>query len=913
VALEIRQGVGRLFHLVLRRPDAVREAMDEELQFHLDARVEQLVARGMAPEAARAEAIRRMGGSAPDVRARILDSAERKERRLAMREWLHDLRQDLHYATRGLARRKAFTLLAVVTLAVGIGANTAIFSAVNAMLLRSLPFYQPERLMDLSLTSPPDGSPTQWSFPKFAVYRDAQRSFSDLALNAEARFNLSQGEAERVDGESVTAGYLGTLGIAPALGRDFPLEEDAHGGAPRITLISDALWKRRFSADPATIGRTIDIDGEPFEVIGILPPGFKGLTGRSEVLVPITTRPQEDLTQAWSLEFSLLGRLKPGVTPAQATAEAKLLGARVYDAYPWKEGSVGNAATSGWLATAVSLDLTRVAPAVRRSLMILSGAVAFVLLIACVNLANLLLGRASERRKEIAIRLAIGASRGRLVRLLLTESLLLSLLGGAASLLVAAWGTNALRAVNPLNTLQVQGLAGLGVVSFSGIRLDGAALLFTLSVALLVGILFGLVPALHATRPVLTESLKDDGAGSGRFGRFSMGLTRHTLVVAEVALALVLLAGAGLTIRSLRHLMAVDAGFDGRNLLTARMAIERGAVPRDSLPGFYDELLARLRALPGVTQVAITDCPPLAGGCNGTILTFPDRPPTPGTEAPQIGVHWVTPGYFSTLNVPLKRGRLFVDADRLGAEKVILINETAAKRYWPNEDPIGKQAAVWQGGFHEGARIVGVVGDVRFGTIDSVAGPDAYISYAQSPRSYMLIFLKTQGDPLALGSTLRQTLHDLAPDYPVYDMATMDDRIAAATAQARFSASLLTMFAGVALALAVLGIYGVMSFAVSQRTREIGIRMALGADRVGVLGLVIREGVALAAVGGVIGLGLALALTRVLRSFLYEVRPTDPATYVAIVALLSLAALLATWIPARRAASVDPVKALRRG
>ncbi len=379
----------------------------------------------------------------------------------------------------------------------------------------------------------------------------------------------------------------------------------------------------------------------------------------------------------------------------------------------------------------------------------------------------------------------------------------------------------------------------------------------------------------------------------------------------EVALAVVLLSGAGLMIRSLSQLLRVDSGFDSENVLTARLTVPGNTIARDSLPNFYEQLLSRLGALPGVTTAALGDCPPLNGGCNGTLIQFPDRPPVPNDQAKEIGVHWVTPSWFATLRVPLKRGRMFTDADRLGSEKVVLVNETAAARYWPGEDPIGKRVAVFQGGFHTGATVVGVVGDVRFATIDSAAGPDTYLPYQQSPQSRMMIYLRTATSPEALIPQVRAVIKELSPAYPPYDVRTLGDRVALASSQARLSATLLAMFAAIALALAVIGIYGVMSFAVSQRAREIGIRMALGADRASVLRLVIGEGIGLALVGAVIGVALALGLSRLITTMLYGVRPSDPLSYVVILSLLLGAALLASWLPARRASRVDPTEALR--
>ncbi|MFN8570986.1 MAG: ABC transporter permease [Gemmatimonadaceae bacterium] len=837
---------------------------------------------------------------------------------MAMRERFSEIAQDTKYAARGLLNRPAFTMVAVLTLAVGIGANTAIFSAVNALILRPLPVREPERLMEVYQTGPgdPGSSDNQyapWSWPKFVIYRDAQHSFSDMALWADDQFTLTDGISERVYGELVSARYLSTLGVRVPTGQDFPRDEDAHGGAPRMVVISHALWSRRYNSDPGTIGRTVDILGKPYEVVGVLPPTFRGLSGRAEVLVPITTRDVEELSEPWSLQFSLIARLKPGATVAAARSEAALLGKRVYEATPMGANQIGSGASAPWGAGARPLDDTRVAPTIRRSLFILAGAVGLVLLIACVNLANLLLGRSASRKREIAVRLAIGAGRRRLVQLLLTESVLLSLVGGMASLAVAAVGTRALALANSQTTLQAQNLAGLGLVAFADIRLDLPALAFTLAVALVVGILFGLAPALQSTNAPLQSQLRQVGDGARAGGSAKHITSRRLLVVTEIAMALVLLVGAGLLIRSLKNRLEVNPGFDASQLLTMRLTISPTEVPRDSMPGFYSVLLERLGGIPGVQQAALTDCPPLNGGCNVTIITFPDRPRAPQGTEPGIGVHFVTPTWFSTMRVPLKRGRLFTDADRVGAPKVVVISEAAAKKYWPNADPIGSRVAVYQGGFHEGATVVGVAGDVRYGTIDSLPVPDVYISYEQSPRSNMMVLLRTTVEPTSVSAAAQKVVTALSPRYPSYDVRSMASRVVAATAQARLTAILFALFGGTALALAVIGIYGVMSFAVVQRTREIGIRMALGADRRGVLRLVIGEGLWLAAIGTVVGLMAALALTRVLGSLLYDITPSDPITYVGIVALLGAVAMLASWIPARRASRVDPVEALRIG
>ncbi|HEY4102040.1 MAG TPA: ABC transporter permease [Gemmatimonadales bacterium] len=905
--MRLPRGVRRLFRLDVRRKEFIRDALDEELRFHLDARIAQLLDRGLSPTAARDEAMRRLGSSVDPSHNPVHRSAQRKEQRMAFRESIDGVIQDVRYAARGLAKRPAFTLVAVMTLAIGIGANTAIFSAVNAVLLRTLPYRDPAQLTDIVLTAP-KGVEFPWSWQKFEVFRDASRNYSSMALHLTQQATLSGPNPERAPIEWVSAAYLHTLGVGVAMGHDFDADEDAGPNAPKRALISDALWQRRFSADPAVVGKTVRIDGDDCEVIGVLPPTFRGLSGTAEALLPIGAGDSASMTQPWSLEYDLVGRLKPGVTAAQATAEAARAGTLAFDRYPFTKDMLTTADAAKWSATARSLNSVRAAPVVQRSLLVLFAAVGMVLLIACVNLANLLLGRAATRRQEIGVRLAIGAGRGRLVRLLLAESLLLAAIGGVASVTLAWWGVHLLQHLNPADALQAQGIGpGIAGSGFDAIRLDPVALGFTFAVTLVAGVWFGLVPALQATRPSLTDHLRDSGAGrmSAR-----LGATRRALVIAEVALALVLLAGSGLMLRSLGRLMAVNPGFTSDHILTIRTAFPPGALSPDSLPGFYERLQARLAAVPGVTGVALADCPPLNGGCNGTIMTFPDRPQSVTGNA-MIGVHWVSPNWFGALHVPLIRGRMFAPGDAAGAPRVVLINEAAAKQYFPHEDPIGKAVKIYQGGFDKGATVIGIVGDVRFGTIDSVARPDSYISTGQSHVERLVIFLRTSVDPASVSSAARRAIAEIAPGNPVYDIRTMAARVGNATAQARFSALLLAIFAAVALALAVMGIYGVMSFGVVQRTREIGIRMALGAERGSVVGMVMAEGARLAGVGGVIGVAAALALTRVLRSLLYDVAPSDPATYAGVVLVVAAAVVVASWIPARRAASVEPTEALR--
>ena len=871
-----------------------RREMDAELGFHLALEEMQQRHAGATPDEARRAARRRLGDPAR-VRERLVDDSGASA--------LDALWQDLRFAVRALRTRPGFTVVAVLTLAIGIGANAAIFSAVHAMLLRRLPLADPERLVKVSLTAPAragvlsrDDAP--WSYPKFVVFRDAQRAFADLTLYQGTQFTVREGdEAERVRGEYVDARYLPVLGLRPALGRNLAPEEDRAPGGPRVALLGDGLWRRRYGADPAVVGRILHVDGQPYTVLGVLPPGFHGLTGRAELWIPTLAQSAQVVGEAWNHGYTLVARLAPGGSLKRAREEVAQLGRRVDEVYPNPE-----VPSEHWGASAHPLDAWRVDPVVRRALLVLLGAVGLVLLVVCANVANLLLVRGAERRREIAVRAALGAGRGRLVRQLLTESVLLAALGGVAGVAVAWWGTRALAAVDPTRWLRDR-FSDFGAVTFESVRLDGTALALIAGLALLTGIVFGLAPALHATRP--GDALKDGGRGAS-----SAGAGRSALAAAEVALAVVLLAGSGLMLRSLGNLLGVHSGVEPRGVLALRLD-PRPGLAFDSLPDFYRQLVERVGTLPGVTGATLQSCPPLNGACNGTVLWRRDLPPVPPGQEPEVGVHWITPDWPAVMRVPLMRGRAFTDADRPGASKVVLVSETAARTIWPGEDPIGKPVSVGQGGFTEDtARVVGVVGDVRYGTIDAPPMSDVYLPFYQSPNR-MMLFVRAAGDPLALAGPVRRVVRELAPGAPVYELGTLEERFADATAFARFGTLLLSLFAVVALALATLGVYGVVSFAVSQRRREFGVRLALGATGADVVRLVVRDGLAIAGAGTLLGLAAALAAARVLRSLLYDVAPSDPATFAGIVLLLGAAVLAASWLPARRAARVMPTEALR--
>jgi putative ABC transport system permease protein len=816
--------------------------------------------------------------------------------------------QDLRYALRMLIRQPAFTAVAVFTLAIGIGANTAIYSVVDATLLRALPYQEPDRLMHVSLMMPayhgrPPLDDMVWSYPKSETFRQLQPVFEDVALYGASNFNVTgSDQPERIDGEAVSASYFPLLRVRAAAGRTFLPSEDAVPERDFVAVISYNLWQRRFNLDPQIAGKTINLDSKPYTIVGVLPADFQGLSGPSDIWVPIHTEDAQNLAEAQSHSWYMIARLKPGETVEHAKSIVKQLGPRVDAAFPREDAA-------GWGAKARTLAEAQIDPIIRRSVLVLFGAVSFVLLIACVNIANLLLARGSVRQREIAIRLAIGANRARLVRQLLTESILLALAGAAAGLAVAYAGVRALAGINPASASAVDGrIFALTTLGLRSIHLDSRALLFTFAVALLTGILFGLAPALQGSRTDVTGALKNSSARPSRFAGFHLLTGKSLLVVVEVALAVVLLAGAGLMMKSFSRLLATRIGVDPENVLTIRMNLEQDPPARAA--AFFSQAEQRVATLPGVVSAALSNCYALSGACGGTLARVFSHPVTPGTE-PIVGVVWASTDYFKTMRISLLRGRNFAASDRQGSPKVVLINETAARRLWPGEDPIGKVVAVGQGGFHDGATVIGVVSDVRYRRIDELPRPDVYLSYQQSPRPSAVLFVRTAGNPAALTTAIQNEIHALNRDLPLYDVKTMDERIRDATAKARFSAVLLALFAAIAIALAAVGIYGVMSYLVTQRTREIGIRIALGATSAEVLGLVVRRGAALAFAGIVIGVAAALFVTRVLVTLLYEVKPGDPATYVQIAAVLAAVAIIAAYLPARRASAVDPASALR--
>jgi putative ABC transport system permease protein len=799
--------------------------------------------------------------------------------------------QDLRYGARMLLKNPGFTAVAVVTLALGIGANAAIFSVVNATLLRPLPFEDPDRLIMIRETKLPQ-------FPEFSVspgnfldWKKQNTVFERLVAMQDASFNLiGVVDPERLRGMRVTDGFFAMLGARPRIGRDFLPEED-QPGRNNVVILSHGLWQRRFGADPNIVNRAITFSGGSYTVVGVMPATFRFGDGGAEFWTPMAFT-AEQAQQHGSHYVSAIGRLKPGVALAQARSEMGMIADRLAKQYPDNN--------TGWNVKLTPL-LEYTVSSVKPALLVLLGAVAFVLLIACVNVANLLLARSAAREKEIAIRVSLGAGRWRIARQLLTESALLALAGGTVGLTLAKWGKDLLLALAPEDLPRL-----------SDVSLDGRALAFTAAITLLTGLGFGLFPALQASKirgSNLNETLKDAGRGSTDDGR--RRLIRGALVVLEVALALELLVGAGLLIKSFLRLRSVDPGFNPAGALTAQIPLSQRKYPEDSQRvAFYTQLIEKVAALPGVQAAGAAMVTPLSG--NDFVLGFmiEGRPPYPAGSEPDTNYYSVTPGYFKAMGIPLLRGRLFTERDAKDATRVVIINETMAKRFFPGEDPIGKRLHVTMGPLLY-REIVGIVGDVKHYSLDQETKAQTYEPYAQQPFSGMTLVARTSGDPAGLSAAIRGEVLKIDKELPISNVRTLEQYLSTSIAQQRFSVLLLGIFAAVAMALACVGIYGVLSYSVAQRRREIGVRMALGAARRDVLRLVVGHAMLLTLIGVAIGLGAAFALTRVMSTLLFGVSATDPMTFVLIALLLVAVALLAALVPARRATKVDPMVALR--
>jgi putative ABC transport system permease protein len=817
---------------------------------------------------------------------------------------------DIRYALRSIAKKPLFYSVAILTLALGIGATTTMFSVVYARLLRPPPFADAGRLAILFNTSatPTDGLiRLRWSMPNITALRSSATSFETVASFTGALLSMSgRGDPEHVEGEVVSSGYFRTLRVWPIAGRTFDAAEDTVGGAQPVTMIGWRLWRRTFAGDPAIIGGTIVVNDVPLTIVGILPEGFTGLTGKAELWIPPPMAAR--LTYADYLTtpqnfISVVARLKEGATLAGANAELAAIGSRF----------VGEGAAPGtvWGALGVPLRDARVEPSQRQSALMLLAAAVCVLVIACANVASLLLARGRVRRREIAVRLAIGSGRRRLVQQMLTEGLVMAAAAGVCGTVLASWGVDVFArtapAVIPSGRNNYLAIGSLGAPA-----LDPAVLMFALATAVSTTLLCALAPALAASKLELVTALKEDNRSGGRRGR-----ALSMLVVSEVAIACLLVTASGLLIENFARIQSRRSGFVADDVLTFWVRPPGSRYPIASGPATVDRLLTRIQAVPGVESAAVNRCTPFSG-CSRTILFLPGHPLDP-SAAPGVGRHYVSSDYFRTLGIPILGGRGIAPTDRAGAPPVAVVNESGARRFWPGENPIGKR--VWfgttTGPFSDPARaveIVGVAGDVKYEGVDQPDRPDRadfYTSYLQFSYPDTMIIVKARGAATALLPAMRTAIASVDPSLPIYDAMTLDERIGVAVSRPRFNATLLGSFAGAAILLAAIGVYGMLSYSVSARMRDIGVRVALGADAGRVLRLVIGEGLRLAALGGAIGLGASFALARLAERLLPDA-PAWDARLVGIAGVIMLAvSAAAAFIPARRASAVDPMVVLR--
>jgi len=798
--------------------------------------------------------------------------------------------QDLKYAVRMFLKQPAFTIIAILTLAIGIGANTTIFSVVNSILLRPLPYREPDRLAMVWMNNARINISEDWhSYPNYEAYRNNTSTFEDIAIFNNRSFNITgDNEPERVRGAIASSNLFPLLGVDAMLGRTFTPEEDENG-KDMVAILSYGLWQRRFAADPDILGKTVSLNNANREIIGVMPASFRFPEKDTEMWIPVAPSPQAK-TNRNSIWLQAIGRLKPAVTINQAQSDMSAISDRIIEQYPNQEG---------YRANIVSYH-EQIVGNVKPALLVLLGAVAFVLLIACTNVANLLLSRAAAREREVAIRTAVGASRARLVRQFLTESGLLAIIGGAIGVALAYWGLDLLVAIAPSD-----------VPRLDQIRIDSRVLIFSLGMSILTGLVFGLVPALHASKANLNESLKEGGRGTttGIQGR----RVRNSLVVTEVAIALVLLIGAGLMIRSFMHLQRVDIGFNPDNLLTARVQLS-GNRYRDNQAAinFYKQLNERIEQFPGVTGAGAISTLFLSKTPSSSNFSIEGRPQPPPTEQVEVPIDIVNQSFFKVMEIPLVRGRSFEERDGPDAPPVIIINETMARRFWPGEDAIGKRMKFASPDSDDPwIEIIGIVGDVRRTGFDAEVRPETFLPHAQAPSRGLMMVIRADSDPSQLASSFRAAVREIDSDQPVFEVRTMDTRLGEMMAQRRLNMILFGIFAAVALLLASVGIYGIISHNVTERTHELGVRMALGASRGNVLKLILRQGMTLTAIGIGFGLAGAFGLTRVMSSLLYGVSATDPLTFVLIALMLGVVALAACLIPARRATKVDPISALR--
>jgi putative ABC transport system permease protein len=867
----------------LWRADAIHDEIDEELRFHVDMSTEENMRRGMTREEARREAERRFGGL-----------SRMKEQGYDVRggRWLEDTFHDLRYGLRGLLRNRGFAVVAVLTLGLGIGANTAVFSVINAVFLRPLPFHEPERLVvvweDASFVGYPRNNPAP------ANYLDLKANntvFEDMGALAPSDFSVTgDGEPARLSALRVTANLIPLTGVQPELGRTFLQEEDQEGG-PKAVLLGHGLWQGRYGGQADIVGRQILLDGESYSVVGVMPPGFQLVDRKADAWVPMAFGP-DDMTNRGSHYLVTLARLKPGVTVEQAQAEMQALMEGIARQFPEYADRVG--------AAVVPLR-EQVAGEARQPLLVLLVAVALVLLIACLNVGNLMLSRAATRGREIAVRAALGASRGRMLRQLLTENVPLVICGTLVGLLLAYWSLGFLRQLIPP-----------GLAHTAELGLDFRVLAVTFLIAVVATVLFGLFPAFQAVKVDLNDALRSGGARGGFSAR---GRLQNALVVGEVCLAIALLVGASLLIQTFFRLKGQYSDLQAEKVVTMKTVLSRTAYDtHEKREAFFDQAVARARALPGVVSVGYTNALPLDYRGDSTNFTVEGVAPDP-TSKTNANTRLVSADYLKALGIPVRQGRHFADADGPESQFVVIVNETLARQYIPGEDPVGKRLKV--GGPDSTvpwATIVGVAADVRQRSPEEPAYAEMYFLYRQlgyevfAPKT---LAIRTSGDQGAIVAAMRREIAAIDPNQPVADVKTMDDVLGEQTAGRRLGVVLLGAFAAVALLLASVGVYGLLSQRVVQMTPEIGVRLALGAQPRDVVGMIVGRGMKLVAIGTAAGLALALALSRLMASQLFGVGAADPLTFAGVPLLLATVALLACYLPARRAAAVDPNITLR--
>jgi predicted permease len=867
----------------LLRRDAVIEDIDAEMRSHVDLATEANIERGMTPSDARQAAMKNFGSFS------------------RMKELAYDVRgggvfetssQDLRFGVRTLLKNPGFGAVAILTLALGTGATSAIFSFVHAVVLRPLPYHEPGRL--LAVFEHRNGNDMGVSAPDYLDWRANVKSFEQLAAAADTAVTLTgRGEPEHLVAVRVSANYFQTLGVSPAHGRGFLWSDEPHG-APRVVVLGDGLWRRRFGADAGIVGHAIALNGEPYTVVGIMPPELTLRSTAAQLWLPLNLTPQE-LNMGGARFLEVIGRVRPGVTADQAQAELSVIAKGIEKVRPHSNLNV--------TARVRSLHETLVSN-VRDSAYILLGAVGFVLLIACANVANLLLARATGRHREITVRAALGASRPRIMRQLLTESALIGLVGGVVGLGLAYVIAELLRSVLPEDIPRVQHT-----------HLDAVVLAFTLTISLVASLLFGVAPALHGSRPNFESALRDESRSSGGIRRRRLS---STIVAAEIALALVLLVAAGLLLRSFVRLQRVELGFDPSNLLTIRMALPEGRYGTAvQVAAFYQALTERVMGQPGIAAAAVASHAPLAGGGFTISMSIEGRPRPARVEDTLFFPRFVSADYFRTLGVRVTRGRDFNSTDRANTPTVAIVNQTAARRHWPNDDPIGKRFRL-DDDREAAVEIVGVVADVKHFGLARSAEPEVFVPLPQATLMHWqwlerstMVLARTGGNPEAAAGVIRQAVWTLDDQLALHNVRSMEQLRADSTGDERIGLALVGTFAGIALVLAAIGVYGVMAFMVAGRSREISIRLALGARPREVMRMILRDGAWLTAVGVLVGLIVAWVLTRTMQALLFETSPTDPATFAAFASVIALAAMLACFVPARRATRVDPVTALR--